>query len=199
MNSEQDISPLGSRSSRSPGTQLLISSRTSVLRHCGERTANSHALIAEADSAFNRRDIDGALAVTRENLDSLKASGAGRVIGKEEIRAYWAHPWAEIHPIVEPIETPHHAAGLRAAALGPPNEVAKGGCCCEDPIDSGNPALRWPLGLLSPLPTKRQLPVVDINTSRNVWCYMMRERGDSQGGSDGTHRAHSCREVLERG
>lgn len=73
--------------------------------------ANGHALIAEAYSAFNRRDIDGALAVMSENVDWPKASEGGRVIGKEGIRAYWTRQWAEIHPIVEPIEMTDHEAG----------------------------------------------------------------------------------------
>ena len=49
--------------------------------------ANTQMLIAEAYSAFNRRDIDGALALMSENVSWPKASEGGRVVGKEEIRA----------------------------------------------------------------------------------------------------------------
>jgi ketosteroid isomerase-like protein len=47
--------------------------------------ANTQMLIAEAYSAFNRRDIDGALALMSENVSWPKASEGGRVVGKEEI------------------------------------------------------------------------------------------------------------------
>ena len=50
--------------------------------------ANTQTLIAQAYSAFNRRDIDSALALMSENVSWAKASEGGRVIGKEEIRAY---------------------------------------------------------------------------------------------------------------
>jgi hypothetical protein len=73
--------------------------------------ANTQALIAEAYSAFNRRDIDSALALMSENVDWPKASEGGRVVGKEEIRAYWTRQWAEFSPNVEPIEVTDDEAG----------------------------------------------------------------------------------------
>jgi len=66
--------------------------------------ANTQMLIAEAYSAFNRRDIDGALALMSENVSWPKASEGGRVVGKEEIRAYWTRQWKEFDPHVEPVE-----------------------------------------------------------------------------------------------
>jgi len=66
--------------------------------------ANVQTLIAQAYSAFNRRDIDGALALMSEDVSWPKASEGGRVVGKEEIRAYWTRQWAEFDPHVEPIE-----------------------------------------------------------------------------------------------
>src|SRR5258705_7104148 len=66
--------------------------------------ANTRMLIAEAYSAFNRRDIDGALALMSENVSWPKASEGGRVVGKEEIRAYWTRQWKEFDPHVEPVE-----------------------------------------------------------------------------------------------
>ncbi len=66
--------------------------------------ANTQKLIAEAYSAFNRRDIDGALALMSENVSWPKASEGGRVVGKEEIRAYWTRQWREFDPHVEPLE-----------------------------------------------------------------------------------------------
>jgi hypothetical protein len=66
--------------------------------------ASTQILIAEAYSAFNRRDIDSALALMSENVNWPKASEGGRVVGKEEIRAYWTRQWKEFDPHVEPVE-----------------------------------------------------------------------------------------------
>ena len=66
--------------------------------------ANTQMLIAEAYSAFNRRDIDGALALMSENVSWPKASEGRRVVGKEEIRAYWTRQWKEFDPHVEPVQ-----------------------------------------------------------------------------------------------
>jgi len=66
--------------------------------------ANTRALIAQAYSAFNQRDIDGALAVMSDNVSWPKASEGGRVVGKEQIRAYWTRQWQEFDPHVEPME-----------------------------------------------------------------------------------------------
>ena len=44
---------------------------------------NTKALIEQAYSAFNKRDIDGALALMTENVSWPKASEGGRVVGKE--------------------------------------------------------------------------------------------------------------------
>ena len=73
--------------------------------------AITQALIAQAYSAFNRRDLEGALALMSENVDWPKASEGGRVVGKEEIRAYWTRQWAEFNPRVEPIEVTECEAG----------------------------------------------------------------------------------------
>lgn len=73
--------------------------------------ADTQALITQAYSAFNRRDVDGALAVMSEDVDWPKASEGGRVVGKEEIRGYWTRQWAEFNPHVEPIEITDGEAG----------------------------------------------------------------------------------------
>ncbi len=74
--------------------------------------ADSKALIAQAYSAFNRRDIDTALAVMSEDVNWPKASEGGRVIGKNEIRAYWTRQWAEFDPHVEPVDVSGRGAGV---------------------------------------------------------------------------------------
>lgn len=65
--------------------------------------ANVKTMIELAYAAFNKRDIDGALALMTEDVTWPRASEGGRVIGKEEIRAYWTRQWAEFDPHVEPL------------------------------------------------------------------------------------------------
>ena len=72
---------------------------------------DTSTLIAQAYSAFNRRDIDSALAVMSETVNWPKASEGGRVVGKKEIRAYWTRQWAEFDPHVEPIGISERGAG----------------------------------------------------------------------------------------
>jgi hypothetical protein len=66
--------------------------------------ANTQTLIARAYSAFNQRNVDGALALMSENVSWPKVSEGGRVVGKEQIRAYWTRQWQEFDPHVEPIK-----------------------------------------------------------------------------------------------
>ena len=66
--------------------------------------AENQILIAKAYAAFNRRDVDGALALMSESVSWPKASEGGRVVGKEEIRSYWRRQWEEFDPHVEPME-----------------------------------------------------------------------------------------------
>ena len=65
--------------------------------------ADTKTLIKQAYSAFNKRDIDGVLALMTEDVSWPKASEGGRVVGKEEIRAYWTRQWREFDGHVEPI------------------------------------------------------------------------------------------------
>lgn len=66
--------------------------------------AGARTTIEQAYAAFNRRDIDGALALMTPDVSWPKASEGGRIAGKEEIRAYWTRQWAEFDPHVEPLE-----------------------------------------------------------------------------------------------
>jgi hypothetical protein len=65
--------------------------------------ADTKTLIERAYSAFNKRDIDGALALMTQDVSWPKASEGGKVIGKEAIRAYWTRQWGEFDPHVEPL------------------------------------------------------------------------------------------------
>ena len=64
---------------------------------------DTQTLIEQAYSAFNKRDIDGALALMTHDVSWPKASEGGKVVGKEEIRAYWTRQWGEFDPHVEPL------------------------------------------------------------------------------------------------
>lgn len=63
----------------------------------------TRSLIGQAYSAFNKRDIDSALALMTEDVSWPKASEGGKVIGKKEVRAYWTRQWGEFDPHVEPL------------------------------------------------------------------------------------------------
>ncbi len=72
---------------------------------------NPQSLIAQVYSAFNQRNIDGALAFMSDSVSWPKASEGGRVVGKEEIRAYWTRQWKEFDPHVDPLEVLDKGAG----------------------------------------------------------------------------------------
>ena len=74
--------------------------------------ANTKIQIAQAYAAFNRRDIDAALALMSENVSWPRASEGGRALGKEEIRAYWTRQWQQFDPHVDPIEVIDRGAGI---------------------------------------------------------------------------------------
>lgn len=74
--------------------------------------AHTQTLISQAYSAFNRRDIDAALALMSENVSWPKASEGGRASGKQEIRAYWTRQWKQFDPHVDPIEVIDREAGI---------------------------------------------------------------------------------------
>lgn len=64
---------------------------------------DTETVIEQAYSAFNQRDVDGALALMAEDVSWPKASEGGKIVGKEEIRAYWTRQWSEFDPHVEPL------------------------------------------------------------------------------------------------
>ncbi len=64
---------------------------------------DTKTIIERAYSAFNKRDIDDALALMTEDVSWPKASEGGKVVGKDEIRSYWTRQWGEFDPHVEPL------------------------------------------------------------------------------------------------
>lgn len=73
--------------------------------------ANTKTIIKLAYSAFNKRHIDNALALMTKDVSWPKASEGGKVVGKEEIRAYWTRQWSEFDPHVEPLSITRDAGG----------------------------------------------------------------------------------------
>ena len=73
--------------------------------------SDTKTVIEQAYSAFNRRDIDGALALMTEDVSWPKASEGGRVVGKEEIRAYWTRQWGQFDGQVEPLAITEEGGG----------------------------------------------------------------------------------------
>ena len=59
--------------------------------------------IEKAYAAFNQRDSGAALALMTDDVTWPKASEGGKVIGKQEIRAYWTRQWAGFDPHVDPL------------------------------------------------------------------------------------------------
>src|ERR1700761_6651891 len=73
--------------------------------------ADTKTLIRQAYSAFNQRDIDGALALMTEDVSWPKASEGGKIVGKGEISAYWTRQWKEFDPHVEPVAITEESGG----------------------------------------------------------------------------------------
>ena len=75
------------------------------------KLADTKTMIEQAYSAFNQRDIDGALALMAQDVSWPKASEGGKVVGKEEIIAYWTRQWDEFDPHVEPLAMTEEEGG----------------------------------------------------------------------------------------
>jgi hypothetical protein len=78
---------------------------------------STQALISQAYSAFNKRDVDGTLALMTENVDWPKASEGGRVVGKQAIREYWTRQWADFDPLLEVLEVVDRENGKTAVKV----------------------------------------------------------------------------------
>jgi ketosteroid isomerase-like protein len=79
---------------------MLMNSPTPV--SCNDSIDNFDVLRA-AYSAFNRRDVDAALALMTPDVEWPRAFKGGFVEGCEQVRTYWTAQWTEIDPHVEPL------------------------------------------------------------------------------------------------
>ena len=80
----------------------------------------TESLIAQVYSAFNQRNIDGALAFMSDSVSWPKASEGEGVVGKEGIRAHRSHQWKELDPHVDPLEVLDQKACAGASTLEKP-------------------------------------------------------------------------------
>ena len=60
-------------------------------------------LLEQAYAAFNARDIDGALATMRADVEWPNAMDGGSVHGQAGVREYWARQWQLIDPRADPV------------------------------------------------------------------------------------------------
>jgi hypothetical protein len=91
--------------------ELLLMPSPLPPESAGGSMADIKTIIEQAYSAFNKRDIEGALALMAPDVSWPKASEGGKIIGKEEIRAYWTRQWREFDPHVEPLAMTEEAGG----------------------------------------------------------------------------------------
>ncbi len=64
---------------------------------------STERLLRRAYAAFNARDIDGALALTRPDVDWPNGMEGGRELGHDAVRAYWTRQFGLIDSHVEPV------------------------------------------------------------------------------------------------
>jgi ketosteroid isomerase-like protein len=64
---------------------------------------NHKALIEQAYTAFNRRDIDAALSLMTPDVEWPNGWEGGYVQGHQGVRTYWTRQWKEIDPTVRPL------------------------------------------------------------------------------------------------
>ncbi|HKU27653.1 MAG TPA: nuclear transport factor 2 family protein [Candidatus Sulfotelmatobacter sp.] len=59
--------------------------------------------LKKAYTAFNARDLDGALSTMRSDVVWPNGMEGGTVQGHEGVRAYWTRQWGMINPHVDPV------------------------------------------------------------------------------------------------
>ena len=64
---------------------------------------SSTDLLKRAYTAFNARDLDGALATMRPDVVWPNGMEGGVVHGHDGVRAYWTRQWGMIDPKVDPV------------------------------------------------------------------------------------------------
>lgn len=65
--------------------------------------SSSVDLLKRAYAAFNARDLEGALATMKPDVEWPNGMEGGTVHGHEGVRAYWTRQWGMINPNVDPV------------------------------------------------------------------------------------------------
>lgn len=73
--------------------------------------SSSTELLQKAYTAFNARDLDGALATMQSDVVWPNGMEGGIVSGHDGVRAYWTRQWDMIDPHVEPKSFATDSAG----------------------------------------------------------------------------------------
>ena len=71
----------------------------------------NHDLLKAAYAAFNRRDIDAALAAMHPEVEWANGMEGGTVRGHLAVREYWTRQWGVIDPHVEPLSFEEDGTG----------------------------------------------------------------------------------------
>ena len=69
---------------------------------CATNSSSGTELLKAAYTAFNARDLDGALATMKPDVIWPNGMEGGVVHGHEGVRAYWTRQWGMIDPHVDP-------------------------------------------------------------------------------------------------
>jgi ketosteroid isomerase-like protein len=71
----------------------------------------STMLLKQAYAAFNARDMEGALATMRADVEWPNGMEGGTVHGHEGVREYWTRQWGMINPHVDPVSFEPDSSG----------------------------------------------------------------------------------------
>jgi ketosteroid isomerase-like protein len=63
----------------------------------------NHDLLKATYAAFNRRDVDAALAAMHPQVEWPNGMEGGTLRGHRAVRQYWIRQWTTINPRVEPL------------------------------------------------------------------------------------------------
>jgi ketosteroid isomerase-like protein len=81
------------------------------------------ALLRDVYAAFNRRDVERAIAAMHPDVDWPNAFEGGRVAGRDAVRVYWTRQFTQIDPRVEPVGFSTDADGRISVAV---HQVVRG-------------------------------------------------------------------------
>jgi hypothetical protein len=80
-------------------------------------------LLRDLYTAFNARDVDSVVSALDLDVDWPNAFEGGRVVGRDDVRAYWRRQFGQIDPRVEPRRFADAGDGRVAVAV---HQVVRG-------------------------------------------------------------------------